>query len=113
VNGSQLAFGVRQNGQPVNNVQLPPWANGPDDMLAKHRYALDEAQCPLHVPRCLKVCRYSAACAMVGANPAVTVNVVPALTMSSEPWLLAHTNTPNTMSYSCVHDAVSSLQGCS
>lgn len=40
VNGSQLAFGVRQNGQPVNNVQLPPWANGPDDMLAKHRCAL-------------------------------------------------------------------------
>lgn len=39
MNGSQLAFGVRQNGQPVNNVQLPPWANGPDDMLAKHRCA--------------------------------------------------------------------------
>jgi hypothetical protein len=38
VNGSQLAFGVRQNGQPVNNVQLPPWANGPDDLLAKHRW---------------------------------------------------------------------------
>lgn len=38
MNGSQLAFGVRQNGQPVNNVQLPPWASGPDDMLAKHRY---------------------------------------------------------------------------
>jgi hypothetical protein len=37
VNGSQLAFGVRQNGQPVNNVQLPAWASGPDDMLAKHR----------------------------------------------------------------------------
>lgn len=38
VNSSQLAFGVRQNGQPVNNVQLPPWATGPDDMLAKHRW---------------------------------------------------------------------------
>jgi len=37
VNGSQLALGVRQNGQPVNNVQLPAWATGPDDMLAKHR----------------------------------------------------------------------------
>jgi hypothetical protein len=38
VNGSQLAFGVRQNGQPVHNVQLPAWASGPDDMLAKHRW---------------------------------------------------------------------------
>lgn len=48
MNGSQLAFGVRQNGQPVNNVQLPPWANGPDDMLAKHRCA-----CGRGSPLCL------------------------------------------------------------
>jgi hypothetical protein len=46
VNSSQLAFGVRQNGQPVNNVQLPPWASGPDDMLAKHRWARPSFSCP-------------------------------------------------------------------
>jgi hypothetical protein len=37
VNGSQLALGIRQNGLPVNDVVLPPWAGGPEELLAMHR----------------------------------------------------------------------------
>jgi hypothetical protein len=39
VNGSQLALGIRQSGLPVNDVVLPPWAAGPEDLLAMHRWA--------------------------------------------------------------------------
>ncbi|WIA38602.1 hypothetical protein OEZ86_001912 [Tetradesmus obliquus] len=41
VNGSQLALGIRQSGQPVADVVLPPWAGGPEELLALHRAALE------------------------------------------------------------------------
>ncbi|GFR43449.1 hypothetical protein Agub_g4532, partial [Astrephomene gubernaculifera] len=37
----RLPLGVRQNGRPVNDVELPPWATDPRDFLAKHRAALE------------------------------------------------------------------------
>jgi hypothetical protein len=39
VNGSQLALGIRQSGLPVNDVVLPPWAAGPEELLGVHRCA--------------------------------------------------------------------------
>lgn len=41
LNKSSLALGKRQNGKPVGNVELPAWAKGPSDFLAKHRAALE------------------------------------------------------------------------
>lgn len=49
VNGSQLAFGIRQNGRPVNDVELPPWASSPEDLLAKHRAALESPYVSAHL----------------------------------------------------------------
>jgi hypothetical protein len=43
VNGSQLALGIRQSGLPVNDVVLPPWASGPEQLLAIHRWALNNS----------------------------------------------------------------------
>eukprot|EP00850_Spirogloea_muscicola_P023432 SM000356S13436 [mRNA] locus=s356:70327:76269:+ [translate_table: standard] len=39
--GPDLNLGVRQNGQVVGDVILPPWADGPDDFVAKHALALE------------------------------------------------------------------------
>eukprot|EP00850_Spirogloea_muscicola_P000652 SM000002S05732 [mRNA] locus=s2:1945598:1951529:+ [translate_table: standard] len=39
--GHDLNLGVRQNGQSVGDVLLPPWADGPDDFVAKHAFALE------------------------------------------------------------------------
>jgi factor associated with neutral sphingomyelinase activation len=41
VNGDHLALGTRQNGRPVNDVELPPWASTPERFLALHRAALE------------------------------------------------------------------------
>ncbi|EFJ53179.1 hypothetical protein VOLCADRAFT_46335, partial [Volvox carteri f. nagariensis] len=41
VNHRRLPLGVRQNGRSVDDVELPPWATGPRDFLAKHRAALE------------------------------------------------------------------------
>ncbi|KAF8059207.1 lvsF [Scenedesmus sp. PABB004] len=41
VNAAGLALGVRQSGAPVHDVALPPWAASPEDLLAKHRAALE------------------------------------------------------------------------
>lgn len=38
-----LPLGSRQNGKPIDEVELPPWANGPADFAEKHRRALDES----------------------------------------------------------------------
>jgi hypothetical protein len=32
-----LALGVKQSGAPVGDVKLPPWAEGPEDFVAKNR----------------------------------------------------------------------------
>ena len=34
-------FTMPQDGTEVNDVQLPPWANGPADFILKHRAALE------------------------------------------------------------------------
>ena len=44
VNAKSLPLGVRQNGRPVGDVELPPWAASPAHFLALHRAAL-EAPC--------------------------------------------------------------------
>ncbi|XP_024362547.1 uncharacterized protein [Physcomitrium patens] len=36
-----LNLGIRQNGEPVGDVKLPPWANDPDDFISKNRQALE------------------------------------------------------------------------
>ncbi len=41
VNNDRLPLGCRQNGKPVDAVELPPWANSPQDFIAKHRAALE------------------------------------------------------------------------
>ncbi|KAK9828528.1 hypothetical protein WJX72_000603 [[Myrmecia] bisecta] len=41
LNRANLALGQRQDGKPVSHVELPPWAAGPEDFLAKHRAALE------------------------------------------------------------------------
>ena len=41
VNREALALGTRQNGAAVGDVELPPWADGPDDFLRRHRGALE------------------------------------------------------------------------
>eukprot|EP00106_Octopus_bimaculoides_P017645 XP_014785087.1 PREDICTED: protein FAN-like [Octopus bimaculoides] len=40
-NRQNINFGVRQNGRAVSDVELPPWANGPKDFIAKMRSALE------------------------------------------------------------------------
>ena len=41
VNREALALGTRQSGAAVGDVQLPPWADSPDDFLRCHRAALE------------------------------------------------------------------------
>jgi hypothetical protein len=43
VNRQGLALGMRQSGAAVGDVELPPWADGPDDFLRRHRAALEGA----------------------------------------------------------------------
>ncbi|QDZ24516.1 BEACH domain-containing protein [Chloropicon primus] len=38
-----LPLGKRQNGEPIDEVELPPWAGSPLDFATKHRKALDES----------------------------------------------------------------------
>ena len=45
VNREALALGTRQNGAAVGDVQLPPWADSPDDFLRCHRAALEGPLC--------------------------------------------------------------------
>ncbi|KAL3683862.1 hypothetical protein R1sor_001884 [Riccia sorocarpa] len=44
-----LNLGVRQNGEPVGDVILPPWASSPDDFLSKHRQALESEHVSMHL----------------------------------------------------------------
>ncbi len=41
MNVSRFDFGVRQDGERVNDVVLPPWARTPADFIAIHRQALE------------------------------------------------------------------------
>ncbi|DBA77988.1 hypothetical protein WJX77_012160 [Trebouxia sp. C0004] len=41
VNNDSLPLGCRQNGKSVDAVELPRWANSPQDFIAKHRAALE------------------------------------------------------------------------
>ncbi|XP_065607973.1 protein FAN isoform X1 [Cyrtonyx montezumae] len=41
VNSLKLDLGKRQGGKTVEDVELPPWASGPDDFLQKSREALE------------------------------------------------------------------------
>ncbi|KAL2636007.1 hypothetical protein R1flu_007486 [Riccia fluitans] len=44
-----LNLGVRQNGELVGDVILPPWANSPDDFIIKHRQALESEHVSMHL----------------------------------------------------------------
>ncbi|CAM6118833.1 unnamed protein product [Calypogeia fissa] len=44
-----LNLGVRQNGNPVGDVVLPPWAKSPDDFIVQHRQALECERVSLHL----------------------------------------------------------------
>ncbi|XP_028409384.1 neurobeachin-like [Dendronephthya gigantea] len=41
VNSNRFQFGVDDDGRVIDDVQLPPWANSPEDFIAKHRAALE------------------------------------------------------------------------
>lgn len=41
LNKEQLPLGIRQNGVPVGDVELPSWAQDSVDFLVKHRAALE------------------------------------------------------------------------
>ncbi|CAL4060245.1 unnamed protein product, partial [Meganyctiphanes norvegica] len=41
VNSMGINFGVRQNGKPVEDVELPPWAKNPSDVIRVMREALE------------------------------------------------------------------------
>ena len=41
INNERLPLGLRQNGKSVDAVELPTWANSPQDFIAKHRAALE------------------------------------------------------------------------
>lgn len=41
VNRQNINFGVRQNGRPVGDVELPPWAKDPKDFIQKMAAALE------------------------------------------------------------------------
>lgn len=49
VNGAHLPLGVRQNGRPVGDVALPPWAQGPEHLLAVQRAALEAPYVSAHL----------------------------------------------------------------
>ena len=49
VNREGLPLGTRQNGKVVGDVELPPWAAGPEDFLAIHRHALESPYVSAHL----------------------------------------------------------------
>ncbi|XP_026472394.1 neurobeachin-like [Ctenocephalides felis] len=50
VNSSGYRLGQQEDGTPVNNVQLPPWANSPEEFIRINRMALESefVSCQLH-----------------------------------------------------------------
>ncbi|OWK04214.1 hypothetical protein Celaphus_00016273 [Cervus elaphus hippelaphus] len=49
VNSLKLDLGKRQGGQLVNDVELPPWAQSPEDFLRKSRAALESEHVSEHL----------------------------------------------------------------
>lgn len=49
VNRFHLALGKRQNGKPVDDVELPSWAKDPFDFLSKNRAALESTYVSEHL----------------------------------------------------------------
>ncbi|XP_037023439.2 protein FAN isoform X1 [Artibeus jamaicensis] len=49
VNSLKLDLGKRQGGQPVDDVELPPWAQSPQDFLQKSREALESTYVSEHL----------------------------------------------------------------
>lgn len=51
INVQGLQLGATQNGERVNDVQLPPWARSPRDFIKKNIKALESAYCTQQLPR--------------------------------------------------------------
>ena len=49
INKHRLAFGKKQNGKSVDDVELPGWAESPADFLAKNRAALESTYVSNHL----------------------------------------------------------------
>ncbi|XP_052232540.1 protein FAN-like isoform X2 [Dreissena polymorpha] len=49
INSGVCNFGVRQDGRPVGNVDLPPWAASPSDCIHKLREALESDHVSRHI----------------------------------------------------------------
>ncbi|KAL3859053.1 hypothetical protein ACJMK2_009289 [Sinanodonta woodiana] len=49
VNSGISNFGIRQDGRPVGDVELPPWASGPSDYVAKMSEALESDYVSLQI----------------------------------------------------------------
>lgn len=50
INARSLQLGATQNGDRVNDVELPPWAKSPRDFLKKNRKALESEICTRMLP---------------------------------------------------------------
>jgi hypothetical protein len=49
-NTNSIDLGIRQSGEPVNDVILPPWASSPEDFIFKMRSALESNYVSLNLP---------------------------------------------------------------
>jgi hypothetical protein len=51
INARSLQLGATQNGDRVNDVELPPWAKSPRDFIRKNRKALESDICTRMLPK--------------------------------------------------------------
>lgn len=49
LNRNNLPLGVRQDGELVSDVVLPPWCTDASDFVAKHRAALESEHVSAHL----------------------------------------------------------------